>query len=103
MSFASKAGQGANTNPAVVAELPGLCHEAVASRISVLDNVLHSAQDCLNMSGIPAYCENVPNTAVAIASASRMFREVKVPNGRELRRIKVIKTSSMQTSSSQCR
>lgn len=91
MSFAARPGDGANTNPAVVAEVARLCHEAGASSVSVLDNVLHSATDCLAMSGIPAYCSKVPNTMVANVAARRLFSEVKVPNGRELRSMDVIK------------
>lgn len=91
MSFAAKPGQGANTNPAVVAEVARLCHEAGASGVSVLDNVLSSAQDCLSMSRIPEYCEKVPNTVVANVYSRRMFGEVKVPNGRELSSMRVMK------------
>ena len=91
MSFGSKPGEGSNTNPDVVAQVARLCHEAGAARISVLDNVLHSPEDCLSMSGIPAACRKVPNTVVANVAARRLFRTVKVPHAREVHSMEVIK------------
>lgn len=91
MSFGRRPGEGANTHPAVVATLARLCYEAGADRIAVLDNVLHAPEDCLSLSEIPAYSEKVPKTVVANVTSRRMFGEVKVPRGRELSRMEVIK------------
>jgi uncharacterized protein (DUF362 family) len=90
MSFASGPEAGSNTHPAVVREVAKMCAEAGASKISVLDNVLHNASDCLSMSRIPEVCRDVPLTSVSAAQAKRLFREVKVPNGKQLTSMQVL-------------
>ncbi|MFC1833975.1 DUF362 domain-containing protein [Thermodesulfobacteriota bacterium] len=90
MSFARGPKQGNNTNPEVVAEVARMCSEAGASSIAVLDYVLHSPEDCLRMSQIPRYCENIPNTLVSNVSNKRLFREAKVPKAREVKTMEVI-------------
>ncbi len=90
MSFAREVGSGCNTNPDVVAEVARMCVEAGASKISVLDNVLQNANDCMRMSQIPARCEGIPKTTVRVVSAKRMFREAAVPNGQKVKRMDVI-------------
>jgi uncharacterized protein (DUF362 family) len=90
MSFDSGPGQGCNTHPLVVREVARLCAEAGASRISILDNVLRSPSDCLRLSQIPDKCRDVPNTSVNFVKADRLFREVKVANGQELKSMRVV-------------
>jgi uncharacterized protein (DUF362 family) len=82
MSFASGPAQASNTHPAVVSEVAKMCVEAGASRVSILDNVLNHPQDCLNLSKIPEVCEAIQNTSVKVVTDKRLFREVKVPNGK---------------------
>ena len=82
MSFASGPAQASNTHPAVVSEVAKMCVEAGASRVSILDNVLNHPQDCLNLSKIPEVCEAIQNTSVKEVRDKRLFREVKVPNGK---------------------
>jgi uncharacterized protein (DUF362 family) len=90
MSFASGPDAGSNTHPAVVREVAKMCAEAGASKISVLDNVLHNASDCLSMSRIPEVCKDVPHTSVSAAQAKRLFREVKVANGQQFKSMEVL-------------
>jgi uncharacterized protein (DUF362 family) len=90
MSFARGPKQAANTNPEVVAEVARMCHEAGASKISVLDYVLHSPDDCLKLSKIPETCQSVPNTVVRAVQNSRLFREIKVPQGQQFSSMRVI-------------
>jgi uncharacterized protein (DUF362 family) len=90
MSFARDVGSGSNTNPEVVASVAQMCSEAGASQILVLDNVLHSPEDCLSMSKIPETCGPVPKTSVSNVRSKRMFREVKVPKGVEFKSMEVI-------------
>lgn len=89
MSFASGPQSAANTHPAVVGEIAKMCSEAGASRILILDNVLHQAQDCLSRSKIPEQCEPVPKTAVHVLKGRRLFREVKVDNGKAIKSLEV--------------
>ncbi len=74
MSFSSGPGSGANTHPAVVAEVAKMCIQSGASKISILDNVLHTPSECLSLSKIPAACENLPKTSVSVVKAQRLFR-----------------------------
>ena len=90
MSFASGPARASNTNPVVVAEVAKMASEAGASRVAILDNVLASPTDCLSRSKIPEYCETIPNTSVRVVKADRMFREVKVPQGRKLKSMEVV-------------
>ena len=82
MSFASGPAAASNTHPEVVGEVAKMCVEAGASQISILDNPLQHAQECLSLSKIPEYCEPIPKTSTHMVTASRMFREVKVPQGK---------------------
>jgi len=91
ISFARSPGSGANTNPDVVAEVARMVAEAGASRIWVLDNTLQNARDCLYLSQIPARCERIPNTVVSNVAARRMFRNVRVDQGRQVKAMEVIK------------
>jgi len=90
MSFDSGPESACNTNPLVVREVALMCAEAGASRISILDNCLRSPKDCLKQSQIPEKCKDVPNTSVNYVKADRLFREVKVTNGRQLKTMDVV-------------
>lgn len=89
MSFSSAPEAASNTNPEVVREVARLCQLAGASRISVLDNTLRTPEDCLRLSRIPEYCKDIPNTSVNYVKAHRLFKEVNVPNGRQLKTMEV--------------
>jgi uncharacterized protein (DUF362 family) len=89
MSFGSEPKNAANTHPAVVSEVAKMCAEAGASRILILDNVLHQAQECLSRSKIPEQCQSVPNTNVHVLKGRRLFKEVKVENGKAIKTMDV--------------
>lgn len=89
MSFSSPPESASNTNPEVVREVAKLCQLAGASKISVLDNTLRTPEDCLRMSKIPEYCKDIPNTNVNYIKAQRLFKEVKIPDGRQLKAMEV--------------
>ncbi len=89
MSFSSPPEAASNTNPEVVREVARLCQQAGASKISILDNTLRTPEDCLRMSRIPERCKDIPNTNVNYIKAHRLFREVNVPNGRQLKTMEV--------------
>jgi len=90
MSFASGPERASNTDPIVVREVARMCIEAGASRISVLDNVLNSPQDCLKLSLIPSHLKDIPNTSVNVVQNKRFFREVKVSNGLQLKSMQAV-------------
>ncbi len=93
MSFASDPESASNTNPAVVAEVARLCKEAGAATIAVLDNVLGSPRSCLQLSQIPQYCASVPDTVVSNVRSPRLFKTVPVPQGKEFKRMSVVKAA----------
>jgi uncharacterized protein (DUF362 family) len=90
MSFAREVGSGCNTHPEVIAELARMCVEAGASRVSVLDNVLHNPSECLKLSKIPEFCQGIPKTTVNNVQAKRLYKETAVPQGQELKKMEVI-------------
>ncbi|MBI5248519.1 MAG: DUF362 domain-containing protein [Desulfomonile tiedjei] len=90
MSFASGPGAGSNTHPGIVKEVARLCADAGASKISVVDNVLHSPADCMKLSKIPETCKDIANTTVSYAKNKRLFREVKVDQGKQLKSMEVL-------------
>ncbi|MGD9819695.1 MAG: DUF362 domain-containing protein [Desulfomonilaceae bacterium] len=89
MSFSSPPESASNTHPEVVMEVARMCEQAGASKISILDNTLRTPEDCLRMSRIPEYCKDIPKTSVNYIKAQRLFKEVKVPNGRQLKSMEV--------------
>lgn len=90
MSFGRGPEEAVNSHPAVVREVCKMCAEAGASRISVLDYVLHDVQECLSESKIPECCQNVDKTVVAAIQGQRRFREVNVPQGRAVKTMEVV-------------
>lgn len=90
MSFSSGPESGSNTHPLIVKEVARLCADAGASKISVVDNVLHSPADCMKFSKIPETCKDVPNTTVTYVKNKRLFREVKVEQGKQLKTMEVL-------------
>ena len=90
MSFARRPGSGANTNPEVVREVARMCAEAGASRISVVDNCLNNPADCMKLSKIPEYCNDVKNTHTNVVKNERLFREVSVEKGTQFKKMKAL-------------
>lgn len=90
MSFSSPPESASNTNPEVVREVARLCQAAGASKVSILDNTLRTPEDCLRMSRIPEYCKDIPNASVNYVKAQRLFREVRIPDGRQIKSMEVV-------------
>ncbi len=90
MSFSSGPAAAANTHPAVVGEVARMCIQAGASKISVLDNVLHTPDECLSLSQIPATCAVIPQTTVNVVKSKRLYRQVEVPAGRQVKSLEAV-------------
>ncbi len=90
MSFSRGPGTGANTHPAIVAEVARMCIKSGASKVSILDNVLHTPSECLSLSKIPAACESIPKTSVSVVKAQRFFRQVPVPAGTQVKSMEAV-------------
>lgn len=91
MSFARTPDFAATTHPLVVAAAAQACMEAGAQRVLVLDHVLQRAELCLERTGIREACRNIAGVHVLAVQEKRFFREVRVPQGKVLERIEVIR------------
>jgi uncharacterized protein (DUF362 family) len=57
----------------------------------VLDHTLHRAELCLERAGIREACKNIPGVHVLALQERKFFREIKVPQGKVLESVEVIK------------
>ena len=91
MSFASGPERASNTHPAVVQAVAQMCLEAGAEQVMILDYPLQSAEMCLRRAGVADACRNMKNVYVQMFTDHKFFREIKVPQGKVLDRVEVIK------------
>ncbi len=91
MSFASGPDRGSNTHPAVVLTVAQMCLEAGAERVMVLDYPLQNAELCLKRTGVAAACKDLKNVYVQTITDRKFFREVKVPQGKVLDKVEIMK------------
>ena len=91
MSFARTPDFGATTHPSVVATVAQACVEAGASQVLVLDHTLQRAELCLERAGIREACRNIPGVHVLALQDRKFFREIKIPQGKVLDRVEVMK------------
>ena len=91
MSFPSPPERGSNTHPLVVLTVAQACIDAGARQVMVMDYTLGKAEVCLDRSGIRDVCKGLKNVYVVGVSERKFFREVKVPKGKILDRVEVLK------------
>ena len=91
MSFTRTPEFGATTHPKVVATVAQACTEAGAQQVLVLDHTLHRAELCLERTGIREACKDIPGVHVLALQEKKFFREIKIPQGRVLERVDVMK------------
>lgn len=91
MSFTRTPEFGATTHPQVVATVAQACMEAGAQQVLVLDHTLHRAELCLERTGIREACKNIPGVHVLALQERKFFREIKIPQGKVLERVEVMK------------
>ena len=91
MSFARTPDFGATTHPSVIATVAQACVEAGASQVLVLDHTLQRAELCLERTGIREACKNIPGVHVLALQDRKFFREIKIPQGKVLDRVEVMK------------
>jgi uncharacterized protein (DUF362 family) len=91
MSFSRTPEFATTTHPLVVATVAQACIEAGASQVLVLDHTLHRAELCLERTGIRDACKNISGVHVLTLQERKFFREIKVPRGKVLERVEVIK------------
>jgi len=91
MSFSNPPEWGSTTHPLVVATVAQACIDAGALRVVVLDYPLRPAELCLKRSGIQEACKPIKGVYVLALEDRKFFREIKVPQGKVLDRVEVIK------------
>ena len=91
MSFASGPDRGSNTHPGVVLAVAQMCLEAGAERVMVLDYPLQTAELCLRRAGVADACKDLKNVYVQAITDRKFFREVKVPQGKVLDKVEIMK------------
>lgn len=91
MSFANPPERASTTHPLVVTTVAQACLEAGAERVVVLDYPLYKTELCLQRSGIQDACKSIRGAYVLGLDDRKFFREVKVPQGKVLDRVEVMK------------
>jgi uncharacterized protein (DUF362 family) len=91
MSFASGPDRASNTHPVLVFTVAQMCLEAGAEQVMVVDNPLQSPELCLRRAGVADACRSLRNVYVQMFTDHKFFREVKVPQGKVLDRVEVLK------------
>ncbi len=91
MSFARTPDFSTTTDPSVVATVAQACIEAGAQQVLVLDHTLQRAELCLERAGIREACKNIPGVHVLALQERKFFREIKIPQGKVLERVEVVK------------
>jgi uncharacterized protein (DUF362 family) len=91
MSFTRTPEFGATTHPQVVATVAQACMEAGAQQVLVLDHTLQRAELCLERTGIREACKDIPGVYVIALQERKFFREIKIPQGKVLERVEVMK------------
>jgi uncharacterized protein (DUF362 family) len=91
MSFTRTPEFGATTHPQVVATVAQACMEAGAHQVLVLDHTLQRAELCLERTGIRDACKDITGVHVLALQEKKFFREIKIPQGKVLERVEVMK------------
>ena len=91
ISFARTPDFSATTHPLVVATVAQACLEAGAQQVLVLDHTLQRAELCLERTGIRDACKNIAGVHVLALQERKFFREIKIPQGKVLERVEVMK------------
>ncbi len=91
ISFARTPDFSTTTHPLVVATVAQACIEAGAQQVLILDHTLQRAELCLERTGIREACKNIVGVHVLALQDRKFFREIKIPQGKVLERVEVMK------------
>lgn len=91
ISFAANVDCGATTNPDIVKQVVQLCLDAGASRVIILDHTIQNPELCVERSRIEEAIIDKSKVSLSTLSQERQYTEIDVPQGKELRSIKIAK------------
>ena len=90
-SFANAPERATSTNPEVVRTVAQLCVEAGAKRVLVLDHTIHNPKICMDRTGVKTALKGMDKVALLPLNQRRFYREVAVPEGKELKKVEIAK------------
>lgn len=90
-SFSNAPERATSTNPEVVKTVAQLCVEAGAKRVLVLDHTIHNPKICVDRTGIKTALKGMDKVALLPLNQRRFYREVAVPEGKELNKVEIAK------------
>ncbi len=91
ISFAANVDCGATTSPEVVKQVVQLCLDAGASKVIILDHTIQDATLCIERSRIEEAIIDKKRVNILPLTKERQFTEIEVPQGKELKSIKIAK------------
>ncbi|MGQ9665372.1 MAG: DUF362 domain-containing protein [bacterium] len=91
ISFAANAECGATTSAEIVKQVVQLCLDAGSSKVIIVDYPLASAAICMKNSRIKEAVVDKTKVNILMLNKERQFYEVDVPDGKELKTVKIAK------------
>ncbi len=91
MGFPNPAVMASTTNPDVVKATAEMCIQAGAKKVLILDHPLRRPEVCLKRNGILNAVKGIDNTHVFAITDRQFFKKVKVPQGKDLHEVEILK------------
>lgn len=91
MGFPNPPEMASTTNPDVITATAGLCIDAGAKKVLIVDHPLRRPEVCLRRNGIQNAVKEMKNVHVFAITGSQFFKSVKVPNGKVLQEVDILK------------
>ncbi|MHA1566213.1 MAG: DUF362 domain-containing protein [Alphaproteobacteria bacterium] len=91
MGFAVPRLRSSNTDHEVIRTVAQMALEAGAKSVQVIDNPVHPPTMCNLRNGIEKYLEDLDDVHYELIRDEKFFAEVEIPNGRQLKRTKVMR------------
>ncbi|MFW5819568.1 MAG: DUF362 domain-containing protein [Desulfovermiculus sp.] len=91
MSFDNPPRMATTTNPEVISTLAGMCREAGAEKVWILDHTLRGAEACLENSKIQEACRSVPGSEVRAMDSPQGFVERSIPEAEHFTETEVMR------------
>jgi len=95
ISFAANVECGVTTSPEIVKQVVRLCLDAGASKIIIIDYPLANPELCVEKTRIKEAIIDKTKVGLLVLGKERQFVEIKVPQGRELKNVKIAKEIQM--------
>ena len=91
ISFAANADCGATTSVEITRQVVQLCLAAEAAKVIILDHTIQDPKLCIERSNIEQAIVDKKKVSLMTLNQERQYAEVEIPNGKELKSVKVAK------------